>query len=227
MKKIVTLISLLLALVLCLAACGEKTAAPVSDNGAKAETNEPAAPAAPDAEEAVPVNESRLAAFYAKYVDDGEYALTLKTEDGDVDIAVKGDKQYIKTKLEGQDMVILDLPDGYFLVSPDAKAAMKMAKTDEAEEEDVFSTDPTGTFVTGEEEINGKSYYYEEYEEEGEKTRFYFDGDLLKYALTPGDTSSMTEFADIRNDVDDSVFEIPSDYEVTDLSALLGDTPAN
>lgn len=82
-------------------------------------------------------------------------------------------------------------------------------------------------FTTGKEKINGKKYSYEEYvgstmfmisstldvNEEDIKTRFYFDNkDNLVYIRTiKGATQELLKIK-IEKEVDDSIFEIPSNY---------------
>lgn len=78
---------------------------------------------------------------------------------------------------------------------------------------------------TGKEKVNDKNYSYEEYtgltdfamgdftEDSGDvKTRFYFDGDELVYIKTiEGDKQELLK-VNISNDVDQNLFQIPSDY---------------
>ena len=79
----------------------------------------------------------------------------------------------------------------------------------------------------GEEEINGEKYKYEEYKgvsyflidfenelsEEETNTKFYFDGDELKYIRTiMGDDSELIQ-VDASFTVDNSLFEIPDGFE--------------
>lgn len=80
-------------------------------------------------------------------------------------------------------------------------------------------------YETGREELNNKNYSYEEYsgltdfamgdftEDSGDvKTRFYFDGDKLVYIKTiEGDKQELLK-VNISNDVDQKLFQIPSDY---------------
>ncbi len=79
----------------------------------------------------------------------------------------------------------------------------------------------------GKEKIEGKKYYYEEYEkvadflmkdvnstdEQKIKTRFYFDGDKLVYIKTMVEDYEETLKVDISYDVDSKLFEIPSGYK--------------
>lgn len=81
-------------------------------------------------------------------------------------------------------------------------------------------------FTTGTEKVKGKKYNYEEYNcstifllsnqlklDEEVKTKFYFDKDNnLKYVKTNfGDIEELLEI-ELSNNVDDSLFTIPSDY---------------
>lgn len=82
-------------------------------------------------------------------------------------------------------------------------------------------------FTTGEEKINGKRYSYEEYsgstmfmtssildvDEKDIKTRFYFNNDdNLVYVRTIKGTNQELLKISVNKEVDDSIFEIPSNY---------------
>ena len=83
-------------------------------------------------------------------------------------------------------------------------------------------------YITGEEKIRGKKYYYEEYQgttmftdtnvlnddESQVKTRFYFDKDnKLVYIRTIfSQMEEETLKVEISNDIEKSLFEIPSEY---------------
>ena len=89
-------------------------------------------------------------------------------------------------------------------------------------------------YETGREEINGKSYYYEEYEnnnmefimyananeESNIKIRFYFNGDELAYIKNivtnkDGQEEELLKTSLVYS-VDDSLFVVPEDYAETD-----------
>ena len=82
-------------------------------------------------------------------------------------------------------------------------------------------------FVTGAERVKGKKYTYEEYQgstmfmeastldvnEEDVKTRFYFDeNDNLVYIRTIKGVNQELLKITIQKEVDDSLFEVPSNY---------------
>ena len=82
-----------------------------------------------------------------------------------------------------------------------------------------------GSFETGREEINGENYNYEQYvgktnlalqsfddDTNNVKTRLYFKGDDLVYIKTiSGETEELLK-VNISYEVDQNLFEIPSDY---------------
>lgn len=81
-------------------------------------------------------------------------------------------------------------------------------------------------YVNGYEKINGKNYYYEEYEgisafviganyiedESSIKTRFYYDKENIVYIKTIIDDTYELLKIEFSNDIDNSLFEIPDDY---------------
>lgn len=82
-------------------------------------------------------------------------------------------------------------------------------------------------YTTGEEKVLGKKYYYEEYNcstmfiiantinsnQEDIKTRFYFDKDNnLVYIKTIFTNKQELLKINLKHEIDDSIFEIPSNY---------------
>ena len=81
------------------------------------------------------------------------------------------------------------------------------------------------SYTRGQEKINGKNYYYEEYndistffiwskydEEKEIKTRFYFNNGKIVYIKTISEDTEELLKIEFSDNVDDSVFEIPNDY---------------
>jgi len=95
----------------------------------------------------------------------------------------------------------------------DGSSAPDMSK------KDMFDTKAYDTlnFTTGKTEIDGKSYDYEEYFKSGITLRYCFIGDQLKYMImTSSDGKvSKVEFLKVTNDVPDTLFDVPSDYQET------------
>ena len=76
----------------------------------------------------------------------------------------------------------------------------------------------TQEYKTGKESIDGKEYDYEEYyDSENEITeRYYFDGNELKYvkSIDSDGEEQIMKVLKLSSEVDDSVFDIPSDYKL-------------
>ena len=83
----------------------------------------------------------------------------------------------------------------------------------------------SGSPEKGEEQIEGKTYKYEEYKDysyfamninsgnSNSSTRFYFKGDKLQYIKTiVGDKSELLK-VDVSYDVKDNIFNIPSEFK--------------
>lgn len=85
------------------------------------------------------------------------------------------------------------------------------------------------SYINGRESINGKTYYYEEYEgissflmstsiyldNENYKTRFYYEGNKLVYIKNIIDEKNEELLkTEISYNVEDSIFEIPTNYAI-------------
>lgn len=88
-------------------------------------------------------------------------------------------------------------------------------------------------YINGKEKINGKSYYFEEYENDETdfiifaniqesstiKTRFYFSGNKICYIkniiLSEDERQEELIKSDLKYEVDENLFEIPEDYAET------------
>ena len=130
--------------------------------------------------------------------------------------------------------IAMELPDtngytikkGYIMYELDdrVKTYIKNPISDEVEAKlEIYNIlnnmeDLTGKLVnSGSEEINGNSYYFEEYSsDETRQVRFYFEGPNLKYArIIEDDLDEMYEILEILPNPSDTIFEIPTDYTET------------
>ncbi|MGN0586774.1 MAG: hypothetical protein ACI4JF_05750, partial [Oscillospiraceae bacterium] len=137
----------------------------------------------------------------------------------------------VKTVTDSEAMDIIMDGNKYYIVMPNEKAALYMTIPDE----DLASTAETlessmapqfdaskAAFELGEGEIDGEPLSYEKVTtEDGLELYFYYETGTtdIKYLVSDGIVMEMTVFT---HDVDESIFEIPSDYEITDLSEALG-----
>ena len=176
-------------------------------------------------------NEIKLSKLYEKMMQNETYSINFKlNDDNQYTVSRKGDVANVDTYSNGTHTTDI-VRDGntYLLMYSTQKYYTYENNESELNElpnqlnEIAQSQEPT----KGEEEINGEKYKYEEYKgvsyflidfenelsEEETNTKFYFDGDELKYIRTiMGDDSELIQ-VDESFTVDNSLFEIPDGFE--------------
>ena len=176
-------------------------------------------------------NEIKLSKLYEKMMQNETYRINFKlNDDNKYTVSRKGDVANVDTYSNGTHTTDI-VRDGntYLLMYSTQKYYTYENNESELNElpnqlnEIAQSQEPT----KGEEEINGEKYKYEEYKgvsyflidfenelsEEETNTKFYFDGDELKYIRTiMGDDSELIQ-VDASFTVDNSLFEIPDGFE--------------
>lgn len=177
------------------------------------------------------VTKNRLANMYEKMMQNETYSITFQLNDNNkYTVSRKGDTANIDTYNDGSHTTNIVKDGNTYLLMYNTKRyytyqnnVTGLGEISNQLNEIIQSQEPE----KGQEEVNGKNYRYEEYKgvsdflmntddgisEEDTNTRFYFDGDDLKYIRTiMGDKSELIS-VDISYDVDDSIFEIPSDFQ--------------
>ena len=176
-------------------------------------------------------NKNRLANMYEKMMQNETYRITFQLDDNNkYTVSRKGNLANIDTYHNGSHTTDI-IKDGntYLLMYSTKKYYMyqnnetELAELSNTLNEIIQSQEPE----KGQEKIDGHNYRYEEYKgvsdflmnadenvsEEEINTRFYFDGDDLKYIKTiMGDTSELIS-VNVSYDVTDDMFEIPSDFQ--------------
>lgn len=139
-------------------------------------------------------------------------------------VAVKGENSYMDLKATSQHVTMVYKDNSTYIISHDEKMYMvQEGKTESSfdgtpilSEEDLKEIE-TKEYTTGKEKIDGTEYEYEEYKDEEENTieRFYFLGEELRYIkdIAEDGTEQIMKVNNISSDVDDSLFEIPTDYQ--------------
>ena len=179
----------------------------------------------------VNTNKNRLANMYEKMMQNETYRITFQLDDNNkYTVSRKGNLANIDTYHNGSHTTDI-IKDGntYLLMYSTKKYYMyqnnetELAELSNTLNEIIKSQEPE----KGQEKIDGHNYRYEEYKgvsdflmnadenvsEEEINTRFYFDGDDLKYIKTiMGDTSELIS-VNVSYDVTDDIFEIPSDFQ--------------
>ena len=177
------------------------------------------------------VTKNRLANMYEKMMQNETYSITFQLNDNNkYTVSRKGDTANIDTYNDGSHTTNIVKDGNTYLLMYNTKRyytyqnnVTGLGEISNQLNEIIQSQEPE----KGQEEVNGKNYRYEEYKgvsdflmntddgisEEDTNTRFYFDGDDLKYIRTiMGDKSELIS-VDISYDVNDSVFKIPSDFQ--------------
>lgn len=145
-------------------------------------------------------------------------------------LAIKGEDIYIDIDATSNHMTIMYKNDTTYVISHDDKMYM----TSEGKNEEIFEDDiavmlskedlsamERADYETGKEVINGTEYDYEEYkdEETGEIDRYYFSGEDLIYIKTIDENGEedIMKVIKLSPEVDDNIFNIPTEYEKSEV----------
>lgn len=134
-------------------------------------------------------------------------------------VATKNGKNY--NKLEKSDITEIQIfKDGclYTVLEGDEMYMMEEKEVDESYRIEYLKS--TGinkdSYNVGKKTIGNIDYYYEEFESENSRDRYYFSGEELKFIefINSSGSSKMIEILKAENSVDDSLFEIPEHYKL-------------
>ncbi len=164
--------------------------------------------------------------FYSQFKD-GKMYMKYETEYEGMTMqmisATSGDKTYSETLIDGQSNgTSLMIGEDLYAIDHASKMVVKMSMQASAqqmvdvmlEEEDV---DPASV-VNGTYTVDGKTYETEEWVMEDAKTILCFDGDDLACIVGVFDGTEMVlKVLEISDKVDDSLFELPADYQVMEM----------
>ena len=171
-----------------------------------------------------------VAHLYEKLNTSQTYLFEMESNDKNkIIMAKKGDNTIIDNDSENSHATTIVKDNNTYLVLHDREEYYIYEQNNA--EQNILSDELEGIsqkqFTTGNEKVKGKKYYYEEYpgstifmisntlaaNEEETKTRFYFDKDNnLIYIQTINGAKQELLKVSIEKEVDDSIFEIPSNY---------------
>ena len=175
-------------------------------------------------------NARRLAQLYNELNTNQTYLFEMEQSDDNKTImAKKGDKTIIDQYSKDSHTTTIVKDNNTYLVLHDREEyyVYEQNNVEQSILTDGLREIVDKEFITGEEKINGKKYSYEEYagstmfmissildvNEEDIKTRFYFDNDdNLVYIRTIKGAKQELLKIKIEKEVNDSIFEIPSNY---------------
>lgn len=154
-------------------------------------------------------------------------------------IAKSNDNVYMNVSLSGSlsyDITTLTNEKGTYLMSSQTKTALFTPKSDTSEETSDTANTIGSMFGStdfknieykgdGTEEYQGKTYSFEEYTNNGSSLKMYFDGDKPEYIVSKDSTGKeeTVKIDELSSDADESLFTVPSDYKITEQSALSAD----
>lgn len=171
-----------------------------------------------------------LAQLYDKLNVSQTYLFEMESDENNKTImAKKGDKTIIDNYSENSHSTTIVKDDNTYLVLHDREEyyIYEQNNVEQSILTDGLAEIKDKPFTTGTEKVKGKRYSYEEYNgstmfmstsntdisEDEIKTRFYFDNDgNLKYIKTIKGSYQELLKINIVDEVDDSIFEIPSNY---------------
>ncbi len=139
-----------------------------------------------------------------------------------------GNKIYTSTKVSGISIVILSDGKSSYMLYPMTKTAIKISDVEDDNVVNDFTTDDLTLTNTGSETFNGQKCQYESYYSDGVTSTFYFYNNTLAGIVMQSDEMDKTSsdytnlviiVNELTNEVDDSLFTVPSDYKITDSSA--------
>ena len=176
-------------------------------------------------------NKNRLANMYEKMLQDETYSITFRLNDNNrYTVSRKGELANIDTYSDGKHTTDIIRDGNTYLLMYNTKKyytyqnnVTELGKLTNQLNEIIQSQEPE----KGQEKIDGRNYRYEEYKgvsdflmntdeeisEENTNTRFYFDGDDLEYIKTIMENKSELIRVDVSYDVNDNIFEIPSEFQ--------------
>lgn len=173
---------------------------------------------------------SKVNKLYSELIEKQAFSFrTTLDEQNTIYYAKRDEMAYIDTTYQGEKSKIIVRDGNSYLLLDDAKIyyTYQNNETDLKKITAELETIKDEQYLEGTEKIEKQKYKYEEYEgatgflvknievseEQAAKTRFYFDGDKLVYIKTiVGDYQEILK-VDISHDVDDNLFEIPSNYQ--------------
>lgn len=176
-------------------------------------------------------NSNKLVKLYDKLENSEKYLFEMKQSDGyQIKMAKNGNATSIDMESEDMHTTTLVKDQKAYFINHDEKiySVYNEATANENILFDEFDKVKEKAPLKGKEKINGKSYNYEEYagysgfmyssnidvEEENIKTKFYFEGNNLKYIKTII-TNQEEELIEVNLTYDpaNNLFEIPEEYK--------------
>ena len=225
MKKFLALL-LVVLLVFSLGACKKPLEEETSKEGT--EQNDPEQPGTPEkpSDEETPESGAVSEKFFNMF-QGGKYRMKARMDvDGSglavLEVYVDGDLMATEMEMMGMQMRTVLSNNTSYTIMDDQKMVMIMEMPEE-QETGAIETDGMEMTGSGTDEFCGKTLSYEEYANaDGMKVQYFLDGsDLAGVRTVTEDGVIDVEILELDKNVPASVFEIPSDYEMLDMSSMM------
>lgn len=163
-----------------------------------------------------------LSSDYADLMNSGKYFLQYKATinagnmqgQATVIFAMDGDNSSSIMEFNGMRTRTITINKKNYIFDDDSKTYFINTVYD-GTDEPMTLTENIKYLGSGQETINGKDLVYEEYNSDGGKIKYYFDGDkLFGISSMHNDASIFMEIIELSNKVTDDMFKIPSDYKL-------------
>ena len=168
--------------------------------------------------------------LYESLKQEQAYSINLTLDENNKSLYAKQSNiAYLDDILNGVETEMLIKNGNTYLIKDEDKVyyVFKNNETNLNKIEDILEALKDKEYQTGEEKIDNKSYSYIEFNQltdlvimntsniksDTKKTRLYFDGKDLKYIKTIAGNKEELLKVTISRDVDNKLFQIPSDYE--------------
>ena len=139
-------------------------------------------------------------------------------------VAEHAGSYYVEAYSEGESFKVLMQDGKYYMISDADKLIMTLPYEEGDEEEYVTFASSYNVQSSGNAKLDGKNYYYEKAKEtDGTITTYWYNGNDL-YAIQTAE--AITYISSLTAKADASLFKLPTNYEVMDLSdmaSLFGD----
>lgn len=165
---------------------------------------------------------TKTGSFYSRFQDGMymEYEMTYEGGVMSVISAAKNGKNYTESRIDGQSAGV-SIMDGEYIYSIDHENKMVIKMSVQTGGQEIVDTmlaegeADLSSMQSGTRAVDGKTFDTEEWETDGAKTIFCFDGDELAYMIAEyGGEEIILKIIKTSGEVDEKLFEIPSDYQV-------------
>ncbi len=145
-----------------------------------------------------------------------------------MNMQAKDDLFYADATVSGEKILMIRNADGFYMLMPSMMLGLKSTDSSEMDQAiediglfvDIGEDAKEEKFTTGEMEVDGTKYYYEEFEgsEEDGNARFLFEEEDLRYIVLMNgeEIGDKIKIYTLDTQIDDALFKVPEGYTITE-----------